>query len=91
MVDARFMDEVIRVCELVRDGDLTEIEEECKDIVVQLTSLRAFRSSLKHRVKALSGGGTDVEVAPAGWGSDEGDWMPSMGSSSPEESTNRGS
>jgi len=77
MVDARFMDEVIRVRELVRDGDLTEIEGESKHIIVQLTSLRAFMSSLKHRVKAPSGRGTDVEVAPAGR-TGEDDWMPSI-------------
>lgn len=68
MVDARFMDEVIGVREIVRDGNLKEIEGEFKRVVVQLTSLRAFMSSLKHRVRALSGGGTDVEAAPAGLG-----------------------
>ena len=66
MVDARFVNEVIRVCELVRNGDLAEIEEGFKAIVFQLTSSRAFRSSLKHRLKTLSGGTADAEVAPAG-------------------------
>ena len=60
------MDKVIRVREPARDGDLREIEGESEHIIVQLTSLRAFISSLKHRVKALSGGGANVEVAPAG-------------------------
>ena len=78
MADARFMDEVIRVGELVREGNLTEIEGESKHIIVQLTSLRAFMSSLKHRVNALSGGGTGVEVEPAGRGGGEDDDMPSM-------------
>lgn len=91
MVNARFMDEVIRVCESIRDRDLTEIEERSERVTVQLTSSRAFKSSLKHRVKALSGGGTELEMAPAGPGSCEDDWMPSIGSSSPEESTYRGS
>jgi len=91
MVNAHFVDEVIRVRELVRDSDLTEIEGGSTRIIAQLTSLRAFMSSSKHRVKALSGGGTDVETAPGGVGRGEENWISSMGSSSPEESTYRGS
>lgn len=62
------MNKVIRVCKLVQDGDLTKakVEKESEHIVGQLTSLRAFRSSLKHRVKTLSGGAADAEVAPVG-------------------------
>jgi len=70
MVNARFMDEVILLCEPIRDGDLTEIEKESTHIAVQLTSLRAFRSSLKHRVVALSGG-ADVEMVGRGSGEDD--------------------
>jgi len=66
VVDARFVDEVIRVCEPVHGGDLTEIEEEPKHVVVQLTSLRAFRSSLKHLVRALSEGVADTVMVPVG-------------------------
>lgn len=64
MVDARFMNEVIRVCEPVHGGDLTKIEEGPKHIVAQLTSLRAFRSPLKHLAKALSGGMLGTVVTP---------------------------
>jgi len=66
VVDTRFVNEVIRVCEPVHGSNLTGIEEEFKHIVVQLTSLRAFRSSLKHLVRALSEGVVDTVVVPVG-------------------------
>lgn len=66
VVDARFVNEVIGICELVHDGDLTEIEGESKYIIIQLTSLRTFRSSLKHLVKIQSEGASVTAVAPAG-------------------------
>jgi len=59
------MNEVIRVCEPVHGGDLTKIEEGPKHIVAQLTSLRAFRSPLKHLAKALSEGMIGTVVTPA--------------------------
>lgn len=64
VVDARFVDEVIWVHEPVQGGDLAKIEQEPKHIVVQLTSLRAFRSSSKHRVRTLSVEPVDAEEAP---------------------------
>ena len=68
VVDARFVNEVVRVCEFVRGGDLVrvDVEEGSMHTVGRLTSSRAFRSSLKHRVKTLSGGEADADVAPAG-------------------------
>ena len=43
MVEVRFVNEVIRVCEVFHNGDLTEIEEDSKDIIFQ-PILCAFRS-----------------------------------------------
>lgn len=66
VVYAPFVDEVIRVHKPVHDGDLMGIEEESKRIVVQLTSLRVFMSSLKHLVKTPSEEETVTTVAPIG-------------------------
>lgn len=64
--------------------------EEGTVTVIKLTSLRIFKSSLKHLVKTLSEGATGNIVTPTGLLGDGGGWISSM-SSSPEESMYRGS
>lgn len=56
MMDASFMDKVIRVFELALLGNLfVGTEKYSQSIIIKLTSLRDFRSSLKHLVNIFSG------------------------------------
>lgn len=71
VMDTRFVNKVIWVSEIIRDSDLTKIEKEFKYITAKITSLRAFRSSLKHLVRTSFEGAIATTAAPAGPLSDE--------------------
>lgn len=73
VMDTRFVNEIVWVSEIIRHGDLTKIEKRSKYITVKITSLRAFRSSLKHLVRTSFEGATAITAAPAGLLSDEDD------------------